>query len=112
MQSSAVDYLHLILVAMKWLCEEHDIDARFCISIHDEVRYLVCSEDRYRAALALQIANLLTRCARTSPICFLEAATLAEPSSCAHALSPPQERVCSCARDAGSSAVGSVLQLS
>lgn len=62
-QSSAVDYLHLMLVAMKWLCEEHDIDARFCISIHDEVRYLVSSKDRYRAALALQITNLLTRCA-------------------------------------------------
>uniref|UniRef100_A0A3Q3X4M6 DNA polymerase subunit gamma-1 n=1 Tax=Mola mola TaxID=94237 RepID=A0A3Q3X4M6_MOLML len=61
-QSSAVDYLHLMLVAMKWLCEEHDIDARFCISIHDEVRYLVSSKDRYRAALALQITNLLTRC--------------------------------------------------
>ena len=26
-----------------------------------QVRYLVKSEDRYRAALALQIANLLTR---------------------------------------------------
>ncbi|XP_040198347.1 DNA polymerase subunit gamma-1 [Rana temporaria] len=61
-QSSAVDYLHLMLVAMKWLFEEFDIDGRFCISIHDEVRYLVCSEDRYRAALALQITNLLTRC--------------------------------------------------
>lgn len=60
-QSSAVDYLHLMLVAMKWLFEEFDIDGRFCISIHDEVRYLVCSEDRYRAALALQITNLLTR---------------------------------------------------
>lgn len=34
---------------------------RFCISIHDEVRYLVKSEDRYRAALALQITNLYTR---------------------------------------------------
>ncbi|XP_077119601.1 DNA polymerase subunit gamma-1 isoform X4 [Ranitomeya variabilis] len=61
-QSSAVDYLHLMLVAMKWLFEEYDIDGRFCISIHDEVRYLVRSEDRYRAALALQITNLLTRC--------------------------------------------------
>ncbi|XP_034390817.1 DNA polymerase subunit gamma-1 [Cyclopterus lumpus] len=60
-QSSAVDYLHLMLVAMKWLFEEHDIDGRFCISIHDEVRYLVRSEDRYRAALALQVTNLLTR---------------------------------------------------
>ncbi|XP_062246286.1 DNA polymerase subunit gamma-1 [Platichthys flesus] len=62
-QSSAVDYLHLMLVAMKWLFEEYDIDGRFCISIHDEVRYLVRSEDRYRAALALQITNLLTRSA-------------------------------------------------
>ncbi|XP_015260964.1 PREDICTED: DNA polymerase subunit gamma-1 [Gekko japonicus] len=61
-QSSAVDYLHLMLVAMKWLCEEFSINGRFCISIHDEVRYLVQSEDRYRAALALQITNLLTRC--------------------------------------------------
>uniref|UniRef100_H3BE66 DNA polymerase subunit gamma-1 n=1 Tax=Latimeria chalumnae TaxID=7897 RepID=H3BE66_LATCH len=60
-QSSAVDYLHLLLVCMKWLFEEFDIDGRFCISIHDEVRYLVRSEDRYRAALALQITNLLTR---------------------------------------------------
>ncbi|XP_051062543.1 DNA polymerase subunit gamma-1 isoform X2 [Phodopus roborovskii] len=61
-QSSAVDYLHLLLVAMKWLFEEFAINGRFCISIHDEVRYLVREEDRYRAALALQIANLLTRC--------------------------------------------------
>ncbi|XP_061077488.1 DNA polymerase subunit gamma-1 [Conger conger] len=61
-QSSAVDYLHLMLVSMRWLFEEHDIDGRFCISIHDEVRYLVKTEDRYRAALALQITNLLTRC--------------------------------------------------
>ncbi|XP_028264401.1 LOW QUALITY PROTEIN: DNA polymerase subunit gamma-1 [Parambassis ranga] len=60
-QSSAVDYLHLMLVAMKWLFEEYNIDGRFCISIHDEVRYLVRSEDRYRASLALQITNLLTR---------------------------------------------------
>ncbi|XP_067935036.1 DNA polymerase subunit gamma-1-like [Watersipora subatra] len=60
-QSSAVDYLHLMLVSMKWLFKEFDIDGRFCISIHDEVRYLVKSEDRYRAALALHITNLYTR---------------------------------------------------
>ncbi|EDV21017.1 uncharacterized protein TRIADDRAFT_64268 [Trichoplax adhaerens] len=60
-QSSAVDYLHLILVCMRWLFEKYNINGRFCISIHDEVRYLVKSEDRFRAALALQITNLLTR---------------------------------------------------
>lgn len=61
-QSSAVDYLHLMLVSMKWLLEEYSIDGRFSISIHDEVRYLVRQEDSYRAALALQITNLFTRC--------------------------------------------------
>ncbi|CAH1254097.1 POLG [Branchiostoma lanceolatum] len=60
-QSSAVDYLHLMLVCMRWLFNKYNIDGRFCISIHDEVRYLVRSEDRHRAALALQITNLLTR---------------------------------------------------
>lgn len=56
-----MDYLHLMLVCMRWLFDEFKIDGRFCISIHDEVRYLVKSDDRYRAALALQITNLLTR---------------------------------------------------
>ena len=60
-QSSAVDFLHIMLVCMNWLIEEYDIDARFIISIHDEVRYMVKEEDKYRAALALQITNLLTR---------------------------------------------------
>lgn len=60
-QSSGVDYLHLILVCMKWLFTEYNIDGRFSISIHDEVRYMVKEEDKYRAALALQISNLLTR---------------------------------------------------
>lgn len=61
-QSSAVDYLHLMLVCMRWLLSAYNIKGRFCISIHDEVRYLVKSSDCYRAALALQITNLLTRC--------------------------------------------------
>lgn len=65
-----------MLVAMRWLMEVYKIDGRFCISIHDEVRYLVCSNDRYRAALALQITNLLTRSepnltARLKRICTL-----------------------------------------
>lgn len=43
-QSSAWTTWHLMLVAMKWLFEEFAIDGRFCISIHDEVRYLVREE--------------------------------------------------------------------
>lgn len=60
-QSSAVDFLHLVLVNMKWLFERLDINGRFSISIHDEVRYLVEDKDRYKAAFALQVSNLLVR---------------------------------------------------
>eukprot|EP00088_Acartia_fossae_P013148 TRINITY_DN1683_c0_g1_i7.p1 TRINITY_DN1683_c0_g1~~TRINITY_DN1683_c0_g1_i7.p1 ORF type:complete len:1146 (-),score=216.92 TRINITY_DN1683_c0_g1_i7:47-3484(-) len=60
-QSTAVDFLHLLLVSMEWLMQEFGIKGRYCISIHDEVRYLVKSEDRYKAALALHLSNLLVR---------------------------------------------------
>ena len=61
-QSSGVDYLHLLIVSMEHLISKYNIKARYLISVHDELRYLVVEEDRYRAALALQIANLWTRC--------------------------------------------------
>ena len=60
-QSSGVDYLHLLIVSMEYLITRFDINARYLISVHDELRYLVTEEDKYRAALALQIANLWTR---------------------------------------------------
>lgn len=60
-QSSGVDYLHLLIVSMEYLIMKYSINARYLISVHDELRYLVSDEDRYRAALALQIANLWTR---------------------------------------------------
>ena len=50
-QSSAVDYLHLLVVAMRYLFDTYKIRGRISITIHDEVRYLVDSEDKYRAAL-------------------------------------------------------------
>jgi DNA polymerase gamma 1 len=60
-QSSGVDYLHLLIVSMDYLIRKYDIQARYLISVHDELRYLVSDADRYRAALALQIANVWTR---------------------------------------------------
>ncbi|KAK8870028.1 hypothetical protein IAR55_000598 [Kwoniella newhampshirensis] len=60
-QSSGVDYLHLLIVSMEYLLKRYDIQARYLISVHDEVRYLAKEEDRYRTALALQIANAWTR---------------------------------------------------
>lgn len=60
-QSSGVDYLHLLIVSMEYLITLYGIKARYLISVHDEIRYLVRDEDKYRLALALQIANLWTR---------------------------------------------------
>ncbi|XP_011197773.2 DNA polymerase subunit gamma-1, mitochondrial [Bactrocera dorsalis] len=57
-QSGAVDFLHLMLVCMRWLM---GTQMRFSLSFHDEVRYLVKEELAYKTALALHITNLLTR---------------------------------------------------
>ena len=60
-QSSGVDYLHLLIVAMDYLVRRFNIEARLAITVHDEIRYLVKDKDRYRAAMALQVANVWTR---------------------------------------------------
>ncbi|ODV81855.1 mitochondrial DNA polymerase catalytic subunit [Suhomyces tanzawaensis NRRL Y-17324] len=60
-QSSGVDYLHLLVVSMAYLIERYQIDARLAITVHDELRFLVKEEDKYKAALLLQISNLWTR---------------------------------------------------
>ncbi|KAE8442001.1 DNA-directed DNA polymerase gamma mip1 [Mollisiaceae sp. DMI_Dod_QoI] len=60
-QSSGVDYLHLIIIAMDYLIRRFNIDARLAITVHDEIRYLVREEDKYRAAMALQVSNVWTR---------------------------------------------------
>ncbi|KAI4151174.1 MAG: hypothetical protein LQ340_003659 [Diploschistes diacapsis] len=60
-QSSGVDYLHLLITSMEYLISRFNLDARLAITVHDEIRYLVASSDRYRAAMALQVANLWTR---------------------------------------------------
>jgi len=60
-QSSGVDYLHLLIVSMDYLIRNFGIEARLAITVHDEIRYLVKENDKYRAAMALQISNLWTR---------------------------------------------------
>jgi DNA polymerase gamma 1 len=60
-QSSGVDYLHMLLVSMSYLIKKYDIQARFMLCVHDEVRYMVKEEDTARATLALQVSNLWTR---------------------------------------------------
>ncbi|RDW63033.1 DNA-directed DNA polymerase gamma MIP1 [Aspergillus mulundensis] len=60
-QSSGVDYLHMLIIAMDYLIRRYNIQARLAITVHDEIRYLVKEEDKYRAALALQVSNVWTR---------------------------------------------------
>ncbi|KJH42369.1 hypothetical protein DICVIV_11651 [Dictyocaulus viviparus] len=60
-QSSAVDFLHLLLVCMEWLSTEFAIPTRFVISIHDEVRYLCSEKDAPRLGLALMLSNMYVR---------------------------------------------------
>ncbi|KAI9263373.1 DNA polymerase family A-domain-containing protein [Phascolomyces articulosus] len=60
-QSSGVDYLHMLITSMAHLIDRYQINARFMLSVHDEVRYLSTNEDTHRTALALQVANLWTR---------------------------------------------------
>ena len=60
-QSSGVDYLHLLIVSMDYLAHRYKIDARLAITVHDEIRYLVAEKDKYRAAMALQVSNVWTR---------------------------------------------------
>ncbi|KAF2225813.1 DNA polymerase gamma [Elsinoe ampelina] len=60
-QSSGVDYLHMLIVSMDYLARRYNIDTRLAITVHDEIRYLVKDEDKYRAAMALQVANVWTR---------------------------------------------------
>lgn len=60
-QSSGVDYLHLLCCSMEYLIKKYKLNARFCISIHDEIRYLASKEDAYKVAMALQVSNIWTR---------------------------------------------------
>lgn len=60
-QSSAVDYLHILVVSMTELFTRYDIKGRYCISIHDEIRYIVADEDVDRAAYALHLSNMYVR---------------------------------------------------
>lgn len=60
-QSSGVDYLHLLIISMDYLITQYNLNARLAITVHDEIRYLVSKEHRYKTAMALQVANLWTR---------------------------------------------------
>lgn len=77
-QSSGVDYLHLLIVSMEYLIEKFKIDARLMITVHDELRYMVKEEDNLACAFLLQISNLWTRAMFCEQMGIMEL-----PQSCA-----------------------------
>lgn len=77
-QSSGVDYLHLLLISMEYLIARYQVDARLILTVHDEIRYMVKEDQKYKLALLLQVSNLWTRAM------FCEQMGLKEvPQSCA-----------------------------
>ncbi|GEQ72640.1 hypothetical protein JCM33374_g6327 [Metschnikowia sp. JCM 33374] len=77
-QSSGVDYLHLLIVSMEYLIEKFKIDARLMITVHDELRFMVKEDQKLLGVMLLQISNLWTRAM------FCEQLGLKElPQSCA-----------------------------
>lgn len=60
-QSSGVDYLHLLIVSMEYLMEKYKVNARLMITVHDELRYMVADNQKLQCAMLLQIANVWTR---------------------------------------------------
>jgi DNA polymerase gamma 1 len=78
-QSSGVDYLHLLIVSMDHLIRRYGLTARLAITVHDEIRYLVAEKDKYRAAMALQTANVWTRAMFSSQLGIDDL-----PQSCAY----------------------------
>ncbi|KAF3991692.1 hypothetical protein FT663_01003 [Candidozyma haemuli var. vulneris] len=77
-QSSGVDYLHLLVISMEYLLKRYKVDARLMITVHDEVRYMAKEEDKLKCALLLQISNLWTRAMFCEQLRILEL-----PQSCA-----------------------------
>ncbi|KAF8003814.1 hypothetical protein HF325_001262 [Metschnikowia pulcherrima] len=77
-QSSGVDYLHLLIVSMEYLIEKYKIDARLMITVHDELRFMVKEDQKHLAVMLLQISNLWTRAMFCEQMGIMEL-----PQSCA-----------------------------
>jgi DNA polymerase gamma 1 len=62
-QASGVDFRDLLVLLVKEFARKLQVDMTLLICIHDEVRYLVPDQDKYKAAQVLQLAHLYVRAA-------------------------------------------------
>ena len=57
-QSTGSAMLHAFMTAMEWLIEEYQLDAEFCMSVHDSILYLCPESQAKKASAILQIAHV------------------------------------------------------
>jgi hypothetical protein len=60
-QSTGVDFLHLMIVGMEYLIRKKKLTARIMITIHDEIRYLVKEEEVREFSKILNTVHLWVR---------------------------------------------------
>lgn len=60
-QSSGADFRDLLVLYTRYCFEQLGVRGRLLLTIHDEIRTIVVTEDANKAAYALQLAHLLTR---------------------------------------------------
>jgi DNA polymerase gamma 1 len=59
-QASGVEFLSAILVLITYFSDKIGLDAHYCLSIHDEIAFIVAEEDVELFAGVLQIAHFYT----------------------------------------------------
>merc|ERR1712226_1518481 len=71
-QSSGVDYLHLIMLSMRWFNDIWDLKLKLVLAIHDEVRFMVPNKNTRRAALAMHLTNMYIRAYFSARVGFID----------------------------------------
>lgn len=57
-QSTGSAMLHAFMTAMEWLIDKYELDAEFCMSVHDSILYLCPEPQAKKVATLLQIAHV------------------------------------------------------
>jgi len=57
-QSTGSAMLHAFMTAMEWLIKEYELDAEFCMSVHDSILYLCPEPQAKKVATLFQVAHV------------------------------------------------------
>jgi DNA polymerase gamma 1 len=57
-QSTGSAMLHGFVTAMVWLCQQHNLDAKFCMAVHDSVLYMCPEDQAVDVARMFQVAHV------------------------------------------------------